>query len=98
MRKKLLSIILVAMLSTNAIPYTAFAENGESGKTTAEEAAEPTSEAETPAVDASPVLKEVIDMSSKGNDIKVIDGIGEINRLRQACYQKQSGKGQLSLE
>ncbi|MBQ6251442.1 Ig-like domain repeat protein [Ruminococcus sp.] len=72
MRKKLLSIILVAMLSTNAIPYTAFAENGESGKTTAEEAAEPTSEAETPAVDASPVLKEVIDMSSKGNDIKVI--------------------------
>ena len=55
MRKKLLSIILVALLSTNAIPYTALAESEEGSPAAAEatagaeeeEATEPTSEEAT---------------------------------------------------
>lgn len=73
MKKKLLSIILVAMLSTNAIPYTAFAENGESSKTTAEEAANDTEDnTEEPSEEETPEEVTVIDMSEEGGNIRLV--------------------------
>ena len=73
MKKKLLSIILVAMLSTNAIPYTAFAENGESSKTTAEEAANDTEDnTEEPSEEETPEEVTEIDMSAEGGNIRLV--------------------------